>query len=57
MPFLVGLPVQLLPVLRNMPMERYTLIDLDLGRQGDPPHAHNVHPSGVMRPQLTILKT
>ncbi len=55
MPFLVGLPVQLLPVLRNMPMERYTLIDLDLGRQGDSPHAHNVHP--VIRPQLITLKT
>ena len=32
MPFMVGLPAALLPVLRNIPMDEVTLIDLDLGK-------------------------
>ena len=32
MPFLVGLPAQLLPVLKDIPMCEVTLIDLDLAR-------------------------
>lgn len=36
MPFLCGLPAPLLPLLKAVPMERATLVDLDLGgwRQG-----------------------
>lgn len=32
MPFLIGLPAQLLPAVKNLPMDEITLIDLDLGR-------------------------
>jgi hypothetical protein len=32
MPFLIGLPAQLLPALKGIPMDEITLIDLDLGR-------------------------
>ena len=31
MPFLAGLPAPLLPALKAVPMERATLLDLDLG--------------------------
>jgi hypothetical protein len=31
MPFLIGLPAQLLPALKHLPMDEVTLIDLDLG--------------------------
>lgn len=32
MPFLIGLPAQLLPALKQLPMDEVTLIDLDLGK-------------------------
>jgi hypothetical protein len=32
MPFLIGMQAQLLPAIRNLPMDEITLIDLDLGR-------------------------
>ncbi|KAF6256297.1 AEX-3 domain-containing protein [Scenedesmus sp. NREL 46B-D3] len=32
MPFLIGMPAQLLPSLKGIPMDEVTLIDLDLGR-------------------------
>jgi hypothetical protein len=32
MPFLIGMPAQLLPAIKNLPMDEVTLIDLDLGR-------------------------
>jgi hypothetical protein len=32
MPFLIGMPAQLLPAIRNLPMDEITLIDLDLGK-------------------------
>jgi hypothetical protein len=32
MPFLIGLPAQLLPAIKNLPMDEITLIDLDLGK-------------------------
>ncbi len=32
MPFLVGLPAQLLPSLKHIPMDEVTIIDLDLGK-------------------------
>lgn len=32
MPFLVGLPAQLLPQLKHVPMDEVTTIDLDLQR-------------------------
>eukprot|EP00775_Hariotina_reticulata_P011069 gene11069-11225_t len=32
MPFLIGMPAQLLPALKGIPMDEITLIDLDLGK-------------------------
>lgn len=32
MPFLIGMPAQLLPTLKGIPMDEVTLIDLDLAR-------------------------
>lgn len=32
MPFLIGMPAQLLPAIKNLPMDEITLIDLDLGK-------------------------
>ena len=37
MPFMVGLPAQMLPMLRGIPMDEVTLIDLDLGKCDPPP--------------------
>lgn len=34
MPFLIGMPAQLLPSLKGIPMDEVTMIDLDLGRCG-----------------------
>lgn len=32
MPFLIGMPAQLLPALKHLPMDEVTLIDLDLAK-------------------------
>lgn len=32
MPFLVGLPAQMLPILKSIPMSEITMVDLDLGK-------------------------
>lgn len=32
MPFLIGMPAQLLPAMKHLPMDEITLIDLDLGK-------------------------
>jgi len=38
MPFMVGLPAQMLPLLKGLSMDEVTLIDLDLGKCEPPPN-------------------